>query len=235
MRRCPRRDLLHEPIDELELADRRPFGVVAPPAGFGLHPHGKGFREVFRRVALGVPVPVPEVQDIAIAVGSGRIDLRVRRRAPAEDFAPVRAPSQSIGIDARRRRSRPSGNRADLFLFVRGEPSIGDGTIRAKSWLRESQKEAGERKMPLPHKWLPWSNDSVTCRRAVAAIYEWEERPGDKGALKPIQRHADAYFDLLAELRELFSRAIDLVELEAINNPYFLKTVDEPRSVLYAA
>jgi len=70
-----------------------------------------------------------------------------------------------------------------------------------------------------------------TCRRAVAAIYG----PGDKGALKPIQRHADAYFDLLAELRELFSRAIDLVELEAINNPYFLQTVDEPRSVLYAA
>lgn len=87
-------------------------------------------------------------------------------------------------------------------------------------------------------RWIPAQGPvhaSVTCRRAVAAIYEWEERPGDKGALKPIQQHADAYFDLLAELRELFSRAIDLVELEAINNPYFLKTVDEPRSVLYAA
>jgi len=49
------------------------------------------------------------------------------------------------------------------------------------------------------------------------------------------KEHADAYFGLLSGLRELFSRNVDLVELEAINNPYFLQTVEETRSVLYAA
>jgi predicted nucleotidyltransferase len=49
------------------------------------------------------------------------------------------------------------------------------------------------------------------------------------------KEHADAYFGLLSKLQELFSRNIDLIELEAINNPYFLETVEESRSVLYAA
>lgn len=51
----------------------------------------------------------------------------------------------------------------------------------------------------------------------------------------PPKEHADAYFGLLAELRELFSRNVDLVELEAINNPYFLESLEATRSVLYAA
>ena len=54
---------------------------------------------------------------------------------------------------------------------------------------------------------------------------------------KPLQpkEHADAYFGLLSELGEFFSRNIDLIELEAINNPYFRETVEESRAVLYAA
>ena len=51
----------------------------------------------------------------------------------------------------------------------------------------------------------------------------------------PPKEHADAYFGLLCELQELFSPNVDLVEFEAINNPYFLQTVEETRSVLYAA
>lgn len=47
--------------------------------------------------------------------------------------------------------------------------------------------------------------------------------------------HADAYFGLLSELQLLFSRNIDLIELQAINNPYFLQSVEETRSALYAA
>jgi len=47
--------------------------------------------------------------------------------------------------------------------------------------------------------------------------------------------HADAYFGLLQELNALFSRHVDLIELEAINNPYFLEAVEESRSLLYAA
>jgi hypothetical protein len=53
-------------------------------------------------------------------------------------------------------------------------------------------------------------------------------------SLRP-KEHADAYFGLLAKLRDLFSRNVDLIELEAINNPYLRETVEESRSVLYAA
>lgn len=47
--------------------------------------------------------------------------------------------------------------------------------------------------------------------------------------------HADAYFGLLDSLRALFGRPVDLVELEAVNNPYFLDAVAESRISLYAA
>jgi predicted nucleotidyltransferase len=52
--------------------------------------------------------------------------------------------------------------------------------------------------------------------------------------LSPADR-ADAYFGLLAALQDLFQRDIDLVEAEAINNPYFRQTVQAGRTVLYAA
>lgn len=47
--------------------------------------------------------------------------------------------------------------------------------------------------------------------------------------------HADAYFGLLENLRALFGRPVDLVELDAVNNPYFLEAVTESRISLYAA
>ncbi len=43
------------------------------------------------------------------------------------------------------------------------------------------------------------------------------------------------YFDFLAELEQLFSREIDLVEASAMRNPYFIKSVSTTRSLLYAA
>lgn len=52
--------------------------------------------------------------------------------------------------------------------------------------------------------------------------------------LEPADR-ANAYFGLLAALQDLFECEVDLVEAEAISNPYFRKTVDEQRTVLYAA
>ena len=52
--------------------------------------------------------------------------------------------------------------------------------------------------------------------------------------LSPAYR-ADAYFSLLAELQDLFQREIDLVESEAVTNPYFKQFVDAQRMVLYAA
>lgn len=47
--------------------------------------------------------------------------------------------------------------------------------------------------------------------------------------------HADAYFGLLAALEDLFERPIDLVMTRAIKNPYFLESVNQTRTVLYAA
>jgi predicted nucleotidyltransferase len=52
--------------------------------------------------------------------------------------------------------------------------------------------------------------------------------------LSPADR-ADAYFSLLAELQDLFHRQIDLVESEAVTNPYFKQVIDAQRTVLYAA
>ena len=47
--------------------------------------------------------------------------------------------------------------------------------------------------------------------------------------------HADRYFGLLQELGVLFGRPVDLVELSAIRNPYFMESIEASRIVLYAA
>ena len=47
--------------------------------------------------------------------------------------------------------------------------------------------------------------------------------------------HADAYFGMLEALQDLFERNIDLVEIKAITNPYFLESINRTRTVLYAA
>ena len=52
--------------------------------------------------------------------------------------------------------------------------------------------------------------------------------------LSPVD-HADAYFGLLEDLQDLLQRDVDLVETQAIDNPYFKQVVDAQRMVLYAA
>jgi predicted nucleotidyltransferase len=52
--------------------------------------------------------------------------------------------------------------------------------------------------------------------------------------LSPADR-ADAYFNLLAALQDLFSRDIDLVEEEAVSNPYLIQTIEADHRVVYAA
>ena len=47
--------------------------------------------------------------------------------------------------------------------------------------------------------------------------------------------YANAYFGLLEALEELFEMPVDLVVRSAIQNPYFLESVDETRAVLYEA
>lgn len=51
----------------------------------------------------------------------------------------------------------------------------------------------------------------------------------------PPATHSNSYFGLWFALQDLFDRPIDLVELPAIRNPYFLKRVDKDRHLLYAA
>ncbi len=46
---------------------------------------------------------------------------------------------------------------------------------------------------------------------------------------------ADRYFGLLEGLQELYGRSVDLVELPAIRNPYFLESIEASRTVLHGA
>ena len=48
-------------------------------------------------------------------------------------------------------------------------------------------------------------------------------------------QHANAYFDLLFDLQDLFVRDIDLVVAEAIKNKYFIQAINQHRELLYAA
>jgi uncharacterized protein len=50
----------------------------------------------------------------------------------------------------------------------------------------------------------------------------------------PESKTAACFFGLLADLRELFGREVDLVEIAAIRNPYFLRAIAKDRVVLYA-
>lgn len=47
--------------------------------------------------------------------------------------------------------------------------------------------------------------------------------------------HARAYFDLLSGLKDLFAREVDLVEIRAVTNPYFLESINQGRRQVYAA
>jgi predicted nucleotidyltransferase len=52
--------------------------------------------------------------------------------------------------------------------------------------------------------------------------------------LEPVLQ-ARSYFGLLFDLEDLFARKIDLVETGAVENPYFLRSINKNRTVLYAA
>ena len=47
--------------------------------------------------------------------------------------------------------------------------------------------------------------------------------------------HAKAYFGLLSTLTDLFSRDVDLVEIRAVTNPYFLESINRNRRQVYAS
>ena len=47
--------------------------------------------------------------------------------------------------------------------------------------------------------------------------------------------YADAYFGLLESLERLVQRPVDLVVATAITNPYFRQSIDETKTLVYAA
>lgn len=49
------------------------------------------------------------------------------------------------------------------------------------------------------------------------------------------EEHAERYFDLLAGLQDLFGCEIDLVEIGALRNPYFIESIEASRTLVYAA
>lgn len=51
----------------------------------------------------------------------------------------------------------------------------------------------------------------------------------------PPAAYANAYFDLLEGLNDLFHRPVDLVTLSSVKNPYFLHGIEHSRTMLYAA
>lgn len=56
----------------------------------------------------------------------------------------------------------------------------------------------------------------------------------DFASLPPGQ-YADAFFGLLQSLERLFGRQVDLVVASAIRNPYFRQSIDQTKTLLYAA
>lgn len=43
----------------------------------------------------------------------------------------------------------------------------------------------------------------------------------------------DRYFGFKEELEQLFQRPVDLVEIKAIKNPYFLKAIEQDKVLVY--
>ncbi len=46
----------------------------------------------------------------------------------------------------------------------------------------------------------------------------------------PVEEYADNYFDFKFSLQDILNRPIDLLEQQAIRNPYFLQVVDRTKS-----
>lgn len=49
----------------------------------------------------------------------------------------------------------------------------------------------------------------------------------------PVEQYADNYFDFKFSLQDIFDRPIDLLEQQAIRNPYFRQTVDRTKQLIY--
>jgi predicted nucleotidyltransferase len=48
-----------------------------------------------------------------------------------------------------------------------------------------------------------------------------------------VKDYADNYFDFKFSLQNILNRQIDLLELQAIKNPYFKQVVDQSKELVY--
>lgn len=51
----------------------------------------------------------------------------------------------------------------------------------------------------------------------------------------PVEQYADNYFSLKFALEELLNRPVDLLEAQAVRNPYFRQQLEATQQLLYAA
>ena len=49
----------------------------------------------------------------------------------------------------------------------------------------------------------------------------------------PVEIYADNYFDFKFSLEDMLNRPIDLLEGQAIKNPYFLQSIDKTKQLIY--
>lgn len=73
-----------------------------------------------------------------------------------------------------------------------------------------------------------------------AATGDFDEKKSDIDFLVEFenavtQDRFDNFFNFLEELRLLFNRSIDLVEMGGLRNPYFIEMVNQTKRKLYAA
>jgi len=50
-----------------------------------------------------------------------------------------------------------------------------------------------------------------------------------------LEEYADNFFDLMFALEDLFNRKIDLVSEKTLSNPYFIRSVEQTKQLIYAA
>jgi len=50
-----------------------------------------------------------------------------------------------------------------------------------------------------------------------------------------LEEYADNYFDLMFALDELFGRNVDLVSEKTLSNPYFIRSIEQTKQLIYAA
>ena len=49
----------------------------------------------------------------------------------------------------------------------------------------------------------------------------------------PVEDYADNYFDFKFSLQDIFNRPVDLLEEQAIRNPYFLQNINRNKQLIY--